>query len=54
MLRQVNCGHKSLADYHTIISRDLMGEIRELAAPLAGLRVCHVSATSFGGGGSYW
>ena len=50
MLRQVNCGHKSLADYHTIISRDLMGEIRELAAPLAGLRVCHVSATSFGGG----
>jgi trehalose synthase len=50
VLRQVNCGHKSLADYYSIISRDLMAEIRELAAPLAGLRVCHVSATSFGGG----
>ncbi|HWH13152.1 MAG TPA: glycosyltransferase [Miltoncostaeaceae bacterium] len=50
MLRQVNVGHKSLADYHSIVSRDLMAEIRELAAGVRGLRVCHVNATAFGGG----
>jgi trehalose synthase len=50
VLRQVNVGHKSLADYHSIVSRDLMTEIRELAAAVRGLRVCHVNATAFGGG----
>lgn len=50
MLRMVNVGHKSLADYHSIISRELMAEIRELAAAVQGVRVCHVNATSFGGG----
>jgi len=50
VLRQVNVGHKSLADYHSIVSRDLMAEIRELAAAVRGLRVCHVNATAFGGG----
>ena len=50
MLRQVNVGHKSLADYHSIVSRELMAEIRELAATVQGVRVCHVNATSFGGG----
>lgn len=50
MLRQVNTGHKSLADYHSIVARELMAEIRELAADVQGLRVCHVNATSFGGG----
>lgn len=50
MIRSVNVGHKSLADYHSIVSRDLMAEIRALAGPLEGKRVLHVNATSFGGG----
>lgn len=50
MIRSVNVGHKSLADYPSIVSRELMSEIRELAGPLEGKRVLHVNATSFGGG----
>ena len=50
MIRSVNVGHKSLADYHSIVSRDLMAEIRAFAGPLEGKRVLHVNATSFGGG----
>src|ERR687893_2083752 len=50
MLPLVNAGHKSLADYATIATRGLMDEIRALAAPLAGKRVLHLSATAFGGG----
>jgi trehalose synthase len=50
MLQLVNVGQKSLVDYATIAARGLMDEIRRLAEPLAGRRVLHVSATSFGGG----
>jgi trehalose synthase len=50
VIRSVNVGHKSLADYHSIVSRDLMSEVRALAGPLEGKRVLHVNATSFGGG----
>jgi trehalose synthase len=50
VIRSVNVGRKSLADYHSIVSRDLMAEIRALAGPLEGKRVLHVNATSFGGG----
>ncbi|MDH3226581.1 MAG: glycosyltransferase [Thermoleophilia bacterium] len=50
MLRSVNVGNRSLADYHSIISRELMGEIHDLAARLQDKRVCHINATSFGGG----
>jgi trehalose synthase len=50
MLQLVNVGHKSLADYATIATRGLMDEIKRLAAPLAGKRVLHLSATAFGGG----
>lgn len=50
MLRAVNVGHKSLADYHSIVSRDLIAEVRALAQPLEGRRVLHINATSFGGG----
>jgi trehalose synthase len=49
-LQQVNVGTKLLADYATIASRGLMDQIRALAAPLAGKRVLHLSATAFGGG----
>ena len=50
MLQLVNVGHKSLADYATIATRGLMDQILSLAAPLAGKRVVHLSATAFGGG----
>jgi trehalose synthase len=50
MLTLVNAGHRSIADYATIASRGLMAEIERLAAPLAGRRVLHLSATAFGGG----
>jgi trehalose synthase len=49
-LQLVNVGHKSLADYATLVSRGLIDEIARLAEPLRGKRVVHVSATAFGGG----
>ena len=50
MLQPVALAHKSLADYTHIVGRPLIEEIRELAAPLQGRRVMHLSATAFGGG----
>jgi trehalose synthase len=50
VLQPVNVGHKSLADYTHISGRSLIEEIRELAEPLKGKRVLHLSATAFGGG----
>jgi trehalose synthase len=50
MLNLVNVGRKSLADYASISPPGLMAEIDELAAPLVGKRVLHLSATAFGGG----
>jgi trehalose synthase len=50
VLQPVAVGHKSLADYTHICGRELIAEIRELAEPLKGRRVVHISATAFGGG----
>ncbi|MDX6721623.1 MAG: trehalose synthase, partial [Solirubrobacteraceae bacterium] len=50
MLQPVAVGSKNLADYTHIVGRDLVQEIRELAEPLKGSRVVHISATAFGGG----
>ncbi len=50
MLQEVALGHKSLADYTHIAGRGLIERIRELAEPLQGKSVLHVSATAFGGG----
>jgi trehalose synthase len=50
VLQRVNPGHKSLADYRSIIRSGLYDEIREYAARLDGARVLHINATSFGGG----
>ena len=50
MLQPVAVGHKTLADYTHIVGRPLIEEIRELAEPLKGTRVVHLSATAFGGG----
>jgi trehalose synthase len=50
VLQEVALGQKSLADYTHIAGRGLIEQIRELAEPLKGKRVLHVSATAFGGG----
>lgn len=50
MLQRVNPGHKSLADYRSIVRRDLYDEIQDLSGRLDGARVLHINATSFGGG----
>jgi trehalose synthase len=50
VLQPVAVGSKTLADYTHIVGRDLIDEIRQLAEPLEGSRVVHVSATAFGGG----
>ena len=50
MLQEVALGQRSLADYTHIAGRGLIEQIRELAEPLQGKRVLHVSATAFGGG----
>ncbi|MBA2766059.1 MAG: glycosyl transferase family 1, partial [Solirubrobacterales bacterium] len=50
MLQPVAVGTKILTDYTHIVGRELVDEIRELAAGLQGARVVHLSATAFGGG----
>jgi trehalose synthase len=50
VLQPVAVGSKTLTDYTHIVGRELIAEIRELAEPLKGARVAHVSATAFGGG----
>jgi trehalose synthase len=50
VLQPVALGHKTLTDYTHICGRELIAEIRELAEPLQGQRVVHISATAFGGG----
>ena len=50
MLQQVNAGHKSLADYRSIIRRELYEEIQDLSERLKGARVLHINPTAFGGG----
>jgi trehalose synthase len=50
VLTEVAVAQKSLADYTHIAGRGLIDRIRELAEPLQGKRILHVSATAFGGG----
>jgi trehalose synthase len=50
VLQEIPLGHKSLADYTHICGKGLIENIRELAEPLKGKSVLHVSATAFGGG----
>ena len=50
MLQPIALANKSLADYTHIVGRPLVEEVRELAEPLRGKRVVHLSATAFGGG----
>jgi trehalose synthase len=48
--QRVNPGNKSLADYRSIVRRELYDEVVALGKRLSDKRVLHVSATSFGGG----
>jgi len=50
LLQEVALGHKTLTDYTHIVGKELTEQIRQLAEPLKGKRVLHVSATAFGGG----
>src|ERR1700749_1893534 len=50
MLQEVALGQKSLSDYTHIVGKEVTERIRELAEPLKGKRVLHVSATAVGGG----
>jgi trehalose synthase len=50
VLQEVALGNRSLSDYTHIAGRGLIDQIRELARPLEGKRILHVSATAFGGG----
>ena len=49
-MQQVNAGNKSLANYRSIVRRELYEELQDLSERLKGIRVLHVNATSFGGG----
>ena len=49
-MHEVNVGRKSLADYRSIVPKELMAEIDELGEQLKGRQVLHVNATAFGGG----
>jgi trehalose synthase len=50
VLQEVTLGQKSLSDYTHIAGKETIERIRELAEPMRGHRVLHVSATAFGGG----
>jgi len=50
MLGSVPLTPKSLDDYVPVIGAERIEEIRQLASGLAGARVLHINATSFGGG----
>jgi trehalose synthase len=49
-VQRINVGHKTLADYTSLIGRSMAEDIRTLAEPLRGRRMLHLSATAFGGG----
>jgi trehalose synthase len=50
LLQEVALGQKTLTDYTHVVGKEVTEQIRELAEPLKGKRVLHVSATAFGGG----
>lgn len=49
-LHDVNVGTKSLVDYRSTLIPGMYDEIVALGKELDGVRVCHLSATAFGGG----
>ena len=49
-LHRVHVGNKFLQEYASLQGPAIMGEIRQLAPALEGLRMLHLSATAYGGG----
>ena len=50
MLNKVSVGVRDLQKYRLVLGNELIDEIEKLADELKGIRLCHVNATSFGGG----
>ena len=50
MLEIVDVGRQSIASYESSAGDEVVGQLRELAAPLKGARILHVNATPYGGG----
>ncbi len=50
MLQPVDVGSQSVDQYTQSAGAEAIATLRELAKPLKGLRVLHVSATPYGGG----
>ena len=50
MLETVDVGTQCIACYETSAGAEVVSQLRELAAPLAGARVLHLNATPYGGG----
>src|SRR5579871_526412 len=49
-MQNVVLASKSLADYAPVVGDDVIAEIEQLARPLQGARVLHISSTAYGGG----
>jgi trehalose synthase len=49
-MQNVVLASKSLADYAPVVGDDVIAEIEQLARPLQGARVIHISSTAYGGG----
>lgn len=50
MLEAVDVGRQSVEVFEPVVGEDVISGLRELAAPLQGVRVLHLNATSYGGG----
>ena len=50
MLDHVDVGTVSIDDYEPVVGREVVEEIRRLAAPLKGARIAQINATAYGGG----
>lgn len=50
MLESVDVGRQSVAGYEPSAGTEMVAALRELAQPLRGVRVLHLSATPYGGG----
>ena len=49
-MQKVSLSTKSLADYAPVVGDDVISELEQLAKPLQGARVVHISSTAYGGG----
>ncbi len=48
-MQKVSLATKSLADYAPVVGPDVVDELVQLARPLQGARVVHISSTAYGG-----